>query len=151
MGISSMQAFVLYVALAAWLVYCALNLLGMVAAALLPAHTPCFDGFRIRVPPDARMMLEDDEMEAVLQHEREHRRLLHPWKNLLRACLFMHASERTLMAQELRADDAVLEPRAMASAIRRLSSAHRDVLRIARLENLAKGLSIDDEYWLEGF
>lgn len=151
MEISYTQEFVLYVALAAWLLVCALNFLGMVCAALLPAHTPCFDGFRIRIPPDARMMLEDDEMEAVLQHEREHRRLMHPWKNLLRACLFWHASERTIMAQELRADDAVRDKRSMARAVRRLSSSRRDILRVARLEALSKGISLADDYWLEEF
>lgn len=133
-------------ALAAWLLF---NLSCMVSGTLFaPAATPEFDGFRIRIPPDVRAVLEDYQLEAVLQHEREHRRLMHPWKNLARACAFAPASPRTRLLQEFRADDAVENPWAMAEALRTLSDARLDMLRAARLSLLAAGARRSDEFWI---
>lgn len=136
-------------ALGAFACWCFFNLSCMVSGAFLaPASTPEFDGFRIRVPPDARAVLEDYQLEAVLQHEREHRRLWHPWKNLARACLFFPASPRTRLLQEFRADDAVANPWAMAEALRALSDARLDMLRASRLSVMAAGVRRSDGFWL---
>lgn len=127
----------LMIAWAAWAAACAgVFLLG--ALSPKPRSWAHFDGFRVVVPESLLDILTPEEFAAVRQHEEGHRRRMHPWLNLVGACLLVPATREVLMGQELEADDSARDPLAMARAIRKLGGTQFDIERAERLERAAR-------------
>lgn len=119
----------------AWLAWCALNFLLMLAfSAFYQPTSAQFDGFRVRMPDWLSTALTRRELMAFRQHEEGHRFHMHPWQNYLRVCLFVGLTPADRRQQEYEADDFCDDPSALASAIRKTSNHPFDLVRAARLE-----------------
>jgi hypothetical protein len=123
---------VLLWAWAAWVV-ANVGLFLLAARFAAPPDSPSFNGFVVRVPDSWRLALTGPELEAVVQHERGHRDLGHVWINLLLLCCLCPASAERRRRQELAADDCAVDPRALASALVKMSRHPFDLFRAARL------------------
>lgn len=119
-----------------WAIWIAGNLtLFLLGAAFFrPKHTAHYNGFKIIFPASLRERLTLSESMAVYHHEDGHRIYGHVWMNLLRLLLLFPVSAQERLDQELEADDQVGNKLALASAIRKLSTAPQDLYRAERLE-----------------
>jgi len=96
----------LWLALAGWLAWCAAQLaLMLVTSYVMRPNVPCFTGFAIVVPPWAIEALSLLELEAIIAHERGHRRCLHVWTNFALTCAFLRPSPALRAEQEIEADE----------------------------------------------
>lgn len=109
---------------ASWAGWILLNLVVLVAAALLMRpDAPCFNGFRIIIPAWLPTKLTPEEMAAIVAHEEGHRHHRHIWENLARVCLFSATTPGRRREQEDEADDFAIaagHARALASALVKL-------------------------------
>ncbi|NBW08311.1 MAG: hypothetical protein EBR82_09815 [Caulobacteraceae bacterium] len=128
-------------ALLAWACWCGLQVLLLlvgppIARAFGFAAT---NGLWIVIPDDVRAKLTEEELAAVLAHERGHVYHLHALENLALACIFVSRSPKRAHQQELEADDYAAEEGhadALASAIRKLGASRLGELRARRLQGL---------------
>lgn len=135
--------YALLVIAGAWLGWAALCLLALLCAPLLaPSYTATTNGLFVSVPSGVRSKLTDDELLAIVAHEKGHRALLHVQENLLRACFFIRRLPERAVEQELEADDWAakrIDPLTLACALRKLSSTPFDLFRASRLERIGAG------------
>ena len=123
-----------------WLGWCTIVVVFFLLGVLfVDRDSPYFDGFRVRIPLQCRLILSELELEMVIMHELGHKKHFHVWKNLLRMFVFFPATKAVRMRQELQADDYVTDPAALASALRKLSDHPFDISRAYRLEMRAIG------------
>lgn len=128
-------------ALLAWAAWCALQVVLMLIVPPI-AHAFGFaatNGLWIVIPDDVRAKLTEDELAAVLAHERGHIHHLHVIENLVLACCFVGRSPKRAHQQELEADDyaaAQGHGPALARAISKLGRSHVDQVRARRLQGL---------------
>ncbi len=124
-----------------WLAWCALQVLLLLVVPPI-AHAFGFaatNGLWIVIPDDVRTKLTEEELAAVLAHERGHIHHLHAIENLALTCCFIGRSPKRAHQQELEADDYAAEEGhadALASAIRKLGTSHLSELRARRLQGL---------------
>lgn len=124
----------------AWLAWCLLNAALLIAAPLLAGRDAVYtNGLTVVFPGCIKSRLTEDEVAAILAHERGHIVHEHTLKNMARRCLLMPRSEREAFRQELEADDFAAargHGPALASALRKLSTEPRDLYRAQRLSRL---------------
>lgn len=137
------MADLLWLPLAAWLLWCAGNVaLFLLGAWLARPNAPHFNGFTVFIPWWYAQRLSDDELVAVIQHELGHKHLRHVWKNLARRCVFLRYTPERHEREETEADDYCRRPLDLAAALRKTSSHPFDLWRAERLEkkHLAGGM-----------
>ncbi len=127
--------------LCVWGVWC---LLQVALLLVVPPVAQAFgfavtNGLWIVIPDDVRAKLTEEELAAVLAHERGHIHHLHAIENLVLACCFVGRSPKRAHQQELEADDYAAQlghAAALASAISKLSQHPLDQLRARRLQGV---------------
>lgn len=124
-----------------WACWIAINAAMMLGAPLIirEPRSAYTNGFRIIVPAYWRVLLTEAELDAIVAHERGHLAKWHPWRNLIRVCCLLPRSIYLHRRQEFEADDYAAthaDAKALARALRKLSSDPFDSLRAGRLESL---------------
>ena len=127
---------------ALWTLWIGANVALLLASPYLLAGAsgPFTNGLRIVVPRGVAEKVTEDEMAALMAHERGHIALRHNFKNLALACFFVPRSAARMRRQEIEADDfaaARTNPVDLASALLKLSFNDFDWQRAARLRRMA--------------
>lgn len=124
----------------AWLAWCLLNVLLMLAAPYLMGGAGVVtNGIKTVFPQHLRDRLTEAEQAAILVHEEGHKAHRHALKNTARVCVFMPRTAAEAFRQEIQADDYAASrghAKALASALRKLSDANQDLFRANRLDGL---------------
>lgn len=129
-----------FIAVGAWLAWCLLNILLMlVAPYLMGGAGVVTNGIKTVFPQHLRDQLTVAEQAAILAHEEGHKAHRHALKNTMRVCLFMPRTVAEAFRQEIQADDYAAargHAKALAGALRKLSTANQDLFRAQRLDGL---------------